>query len=108
MNVPVNQEEGAKMNPLHSILQHFNEDDFIVVKLDVDTSHVEVPLAHQLLEGGENGTYHRLVDQFYFEHHVHLKNIAWAWGGTMNGSVKDSLELFHALRVKGIPSHFWP
>ena len=108
MNVPVNQEEGAKMNPLHSILQHFNEDDFIVIKLDVDTSHVEVPLAHQLVEGGENGTYHKLVDQFYFEHHVHLGNIAWAWGGSMNGTVKDSLELFHALRVKGIPSHFWP
>ena len=108
MNVPVNQEEGAKMNPLHSILQHFNEDDFIVIKLDIDTSHVEVPLALQLLEGGKNGTYHRLVDQFYFEHHVHLGNIAWAWGGSMKGTVKDSLELFHGLRVKGIPSHFWP
>ncbi len=96
------------MNPLHSILQNFNEDDFIVVKLDIDTAEVEAPLAHQLLEGGVNGTYHRLVDQFYFEHHVHLGNLAGAWGDSMKGSIKDSLELFHGLRVKGIPSHFWP
>jgi hypothetical protein len=52
INVLVNHEEGAKMNPLHSILQNFNKDDFIVVKLDIDTADVEVPLAYQLLEGG--------------------------------------------------------
>lgn len=102
INVPVSQEEGAKMNPLHSILQHFNEDDFIVIKLDVDTADVEVPLAHQLLE------YHTLVDQFYFEHHVHLGNMARAWKEGMKGTVKDSLELFHGLRVEGISSHSWP
>ncbi len=90
INVPVNHEEGAKMNPLHSILQNFNEDDFIVVKLDIDTAEMEVPLAHQLFEGGVNGTYHRLVDQFYFEHHVHLGNLAGAWGDSMKGSIKDS------------------
>jgi len=26
-----------KMNPLHSILRKFKKDDFIVVKLDIDT-----------------------------------------------------------------------
>lgn len=96
------------MNPLNSILRDFDEDDFIVIKLDIDTSSIEVPLAKQLLEGGENGTYHRLIDQFYFENHVHLGELAGNWGGSMEGTVKDSLDLFYGLREKGIPAHFWP
>eukprot|EP00978_Attheya_sp_CCMP212_P034744 scaffold147254_cov57-Attheya_sp.AAC.1 len=71
INVGVVPDEGAKLNPLHSILKTFNEDDLIVVKLDVDTAWVELPLAQQLLED-KDGIYHKLVDQFYFEHHVHL------------------------------------
>ena len=97
--------EGAKMNPLHSILTAFNEDDFIVVKLDVDTLSVELPLAKQMLN---NEVYHKLVDQFYFEHHVHLREIAGAWAGKMNGTIQDSMELFSGLRKKGVPAHFWP
>ena len=93
------------MNPLHSILSKFSEEDFVVVKLDIDTSSIEVPLAHQLLE---DTTYHNLIDQFYFEHHVHLAELAPAWGSSMSGTVKDSLQLFHDLRKAGIPTHFWP
>lgn len=107
MNVGVNHTEGDKLNPLHSILSTFDEDDFIVVKLDIDTSFIEVPLAHQLLEGGKNGLYHKLVDQFYFEHHVHLGELAPYWSYTMDGTIKDSLDLFYGLREKGIPAHFW-
>jgi hypothetical protein len=55
------------LNPLPSILQKYNKDDFIVFKLDIDTTSIEMSLAHQLLEGDENGLYHRLIDQFYFE-----------------------------------------
>eukprot|EP00550_Attheya_septentrionalis_P012705 CAMPEP_0198303720 /NCGR_PEP_ID=MMETSP1449-20131203/57035_1 /TAXON_ID=420275 /ORGANISM="Attheya septentrionalis, Strain CCMP2084" /LENGTH=377 /DNA_ID=CAMNT_0044006227 /DNA_START=108 /DNA_END=1241 /DNA_ORIENTATION=+ len=107
INVGVVSDEGAKLNPLHSILKTFNEDDLIVVKLDIDTSWVEMPLALQLLED-KDGIYHRLVDQFYFEHHVHLGELSHNWRGSMSGSIKDSFELFHGLRLKGIPAHFWP
>lgn len=99
---------GHRLNPLDSILTKFNEDDFVVVKLDVDTSSIEVPLAKQLLNGGPDGIYHKLVDQFYFEHHVHLGELARWWSSSMNGTVKESLDLFYNLRRKGIPSHFWP
>jgi hypothetical protein len=72
--------------------------------LDIDTPRLEMPLALQLLEDERLG---KLVDQFYFEHHVHLSEIATSWAGTMSGSVQDSLGLFHRLREKGIPAHFW-
>ena len=114
INVGVNAEEGNRMNPINSILDKFDEDDFIVFKLDIDTASIEVPLAYQLLEGGKDGIYHRLIDQFYFEHHVHVAELRPFWGlqknGRVhwNGTIKDTLDLFHGMRSKGIPAHFWP
>ena len=61
----VSEKNGDKLNPLHSILEKLNVDDFIVVKLDIDTPSIELSLANQILEGGEDGIYHRLIDQFY-------------------------------------------
>jgi len=80
INVGVNHTEGHRLNPLHSILESFDEDDLIIVKLDIDTPFIELPLAYQLLNGGKDGIYHTLVDQFYFEHHVHLGELAKNWG----------------------------
>jgi len=108
INVGVNHSSGHRLNPLHSILNHYNEDDFIVVKLDIDTSWIELPLAQQLLEGGKDGIYHKLVDQFYFEEHVHLGELRKNWHSSMVGTIKSSLELFQGLRKKGIPAHYWP
>jgi len=93
------------MNPLDSIVKQFREDDFIVVKLDIDTGFIEVPLANQLLE---DETLHKLVDHFYFEHHVHMKEIARWWGKSMEGSLKDTFDLMNGLREKGVAAHFWP
>ena len=67
INVGVSADPKSKLNPLHSILGQFDEDDFIVVKLDIDTHAVEWPLCKQLLQGEE---FNNKVDQFYFEHHV--------------------------------------
>ena len=49
------------------LLPKYNEDDIIIVKLDVDTPSVELPLAHQLLE---DERFAKVVDHFYCEHHV--------------------------------------
>ena len=90
----VSHEEGSKMNPLRSILSSFDEDDFIVLKLDIDTASIELPLVKQLLDGGENGIYHKLIDQFYFEHHVHMKEIAKNWKSTMSKCVFLNIFLY--------------
>ncbi len=95
------------MNPFYSTLRQFDEDDLIVVKLDIDTPTIEIELAKQLLED-EDGIYAKLVDHFYFEHHVHLGELAGEWNSTMSGSIQDSFNLFQSLKKKGIPAHFWP
>lgn len=104
INVGVDSDPNSGSNPLKMILDNYNEDDFIIIKLDIDTPFVEMPLAYQLLEDDRFGA---LIDSFYFEHHVHLHELRHNWRTDVAGSVKDSLQLFHALRQKGIPSHFW-
>eukprot|EP00588_Corethron_pennatum_P001021 CAMPEP_0194288090 /NCGR_PEP_ID=MMETSP0169-20130528/36099_1 /TAXON_ID=218684 /ORGANISM="Corethron pennatum, Strain L29A3" /LENGTH=375 /DNA_ID=CAMNT_0039034995 /DNA_START=607 /DNA_END=1734 /DNA_ORIENTATION=+ len=107
INVGVTKNKKGKLNPLHSIVKQYSEDDLIIVKLDIDTASIEVSLAHQLLQDKDN-VYHKLIDQFYFEHHVHQKELAPFWKLSMEGTIKDSFKLFHGLRKKGIPTHFWP
>jgi len=74
------------------------------VKLDIDTASVEVPIAKQLLA---DESLHKLVDHFYFEHHVHMDEIMPWWEGFSEGTVQDTFELMNGLRKKGVASHFW-
>ena len=102
----VTSDEGSKLNPLESILKEFDEDDFIVLKLDIDSPDIELPLAKQILED-KDGIYGKLIDQFYFEHHVKMAEMRGFWRKDTQGTVKDTLDLFYGLREKGIPAHFW-
>ena len=104
INVGVESDPSSLLNPLKMLLDNFRHDDFIVIKLDIDTASIELPLAMQLLE---DDRYSMLVDQFYFEHHVFLQELASNWGRSMNGSVLESLQLFSKLREKGIAAHSW-
>ncbi|MHA7865820.1 hypothetical protein, partial [Flagellimonas marinaquae] len=105
INVGVSANPVDKLNPFYSILAQFHKDDLVLVKLDIDTPTIELPLAHQLLEDQQ---FHDLVDLFYFEHHVHLKELAKNWHRTMSGTLGESLTLFQQLRKKGIGAHYWP
>jgi hypothetical protein len=105
INVGVDADPNSRLNPLKWILDNFEEDDLIVVKLDIDTPAIELPLVMQLLN---DDRYNKLVDQFYFEHHVKLYELGRYWTANgATGSIRDSLNLFAGLRAKGIASHFW-
>lgn len=103
INVGVQPEEASPHNPWNLLLDHFTEDDLVIVKLDIDTPSVEHPLAYQLLN---NPRLAKLVDHFYFEHHVNQRELMPHWG-TVHGSVEESFQLFNGLRQKGVASHFW-
>lgn len=132
MQLGVDPEPGAKLNPFTSLLDHFNEDDFIVVKLgetstyisfhylhscyaililskqlsvDIDTSPIENKLAAQLRNDTKLSN---LVDVFYYEHHVMQGELLPYWRSSASGSVGDSLEMMSDIRRKGVASHYWP
>ena len=105
INVGVESNPASKLNPLKMVLDNYNEDDFIIIKLDIDTPEIEMPLVYQLLEDSRYGG--GMIDSFYFEHHVKLRELDYAWRESMRGSVQSSLQLFEGLRQKGIPAHYW-
>jgi hypothetical protein len=105
INVGVDPEPGAKMNPFTTLANNFLPDDFVVVKLDIDTSPIENRLVRQLRDDPK---LLQIVDVFYFEDHVLQKELSSAWGRSAEGSVGESLELMAKLREKGVASHYWP
>jgi len=103
INVGVQSDPNHMHNPFKMILDNFNEDDLIVVKLDIDTPKLEKELVTQL---ENNPALLKLVDHFYFEHHCNQDEIKVHWGRTTD-SVDDSFQLFRSLREKGVAAHFW-
>ena len=91
MNVGVESNRQSSLNPLQMLADNYNKDDFIVVKLDIDTSSIKVPLVYQLVQ---DECFVGLVDHFYFEHHVYLQELAPWWNSSMNGTASESLCLF--------------
>ena len=103
INVGVTSDEGSRTNPFNLLMDNYNEDDLVIVKLDVDSPVLERQLAEQLRT---NPKLAKLIDHFYFEHHVNSIEMWGHWGETLE-SVEDSFQLFHGLRQKGVASHFW-
>lgn len=104
INVAVDVNEGSDRNPFTMLMNSFTKDDFVVLKIDIDHGESETELFRQLLASEQ---LQELVDVFYFEHHVHLYELAGFWGASMKGSVYDSLAMFSRLRHAGIASHHW-
>jgi hypothetical protein len=101
--VGISANRDSRLNPFNSILENFNSDDLIIIKLDIDKL-IELHLARQLLE---DKRLHNLEGQFYFEYHVHAAEMARYWQPSMAGSIQESMELFTGLRKAGVPAHFW-
>jgi hypothetical protein len=106
INVAIVSEPGHRLNPFTTLLQKYTEDDIVIVKLDIDTPDIEVALAEQILDSGDPRLA-KIIDHFYLEHHVYMEELSSNWGGTMQGSIQDSLHLFHRLRQAGVAAHFW-
>ena len=77
-----------------------------MLKVDIDTASIKVPLVEQLLS--DSFFHDGFVDQLYFEHHVVFSEMTPIWRSAAEGSLNDTFDLFSQLRHKVIPSHFWP
>lgn len=106
-NVPVDAAPVAKANPLRVLKALCSVEDYVVLKIDIDTPSVEEPLLVQILHDHELAA---RIDELYFEHHVHLSPMRRWWSPGLTGTgcaVQDSYALFRALRALGIRAHSW-
>jgi len=105
-NVPADPAVGSANNPLSHIRKVATVDDYVVLKIDIDTSPLEEAFVNQLLADTE---LLGLVDEFYWEHHVRMKPVDFAWRYSISKVYypKDSQALFARLRAAGIRAHSW-
>jgi hypothetical protein len=105
-NVPADPAVDSKHNPLRFIKMITRPDDFVVVKIDIDNSHVESLFMQQILESER---LHHLIDELYHEHHAAMTPLFWCcfFGSVGNATLPDSYNLFTRLRELGIRAHGW-
>jgi len=109
-NIPARSKKGHPDNPWTYVREIAKSEDFVVVKIDIDTPLVEIELVKQLLE---DPVLLSLVDEFYFEHHVHGSPMQFRGWGDLRGQdvshpgIEHSYKIFQTLREKGVRAHSW-
>ncbi|CAF1357970.1 unnamed protein product [Didymodactylos carnosus] len=96
--------QNNKFNPWKTLLAIAKPQDYVIIKLDIDTSSIELPLVEQIIR---NTNISSLIDEMFFEHHVTVNEMKGSWGEPP-GTLKDSYRNFTLLRRKGIRMHSWP
>jgi hypothetical protein len=79
-------------------------EDFVVVKLDIDTPLLEQTIVKALIEDDSLAA---LVDELFFENHYYFDGIGFGWGDLWTGDVDSALAAMRKLRERGIRAHFW-
>lgn len=87
-------------------------DDFVVVKLDIDTPALEMAMVRAIAEREDIYT---LIDELLFEYHVSLRMLSnntaaanvRAATGMSDSTVSEAVQMMQQLRQRGIRTHFW-
>jgi hypothetical protein len=105
-NVPCSKELDSWANPWNTLLSVATPEDYVVVKLDIDTWQVENPLVDQILA---TPALLERIDEFFYEHHVQMQPMFKYWGPSANKKLTgaDSVDMFTRLRKAGIHAHSW-
>mmetsp|Transcript_45001 Transcript_45001/g.75076 ORF Transcript_45001/g.75076 Transcript_45001/m.75076 type:complete len:444 (+) Transcript_45001:98-1429(+) len=103
-NVPVSAVAGNQHNPLSILRNVVEKSDFVVLKIDIDTPHIEEALVQQILA---DPSLAGLIDEMFFEHHVTGVPMAHYWQNLVGKNVVESYNIFQTLRRMGIRAHSW-
>eukprot|EP00760_Papus_ankaliazontas_P020274 PhM_4_TR18299/c0_g1_i1/m.21127 len=112
-NEKCSPDEASWDNPLNHILERTRPDDFVALKIDIDTSTVELPLLRTILNTPE---LLERIDELYFEHHITMEILEKYWTMAARNRMKPvlskerqsaSLKLFGDLRRRGVRAHSW-
>ena len=97
-------ETTGKFNPWNILKSIAKVDDYVIIKLDIDTPTLENDLINQVLNDTSISS---LIDEMFFEMHVTVSEMIRYWGRPDN-RLKDTYVLFRKLREVGIRMHSWP
>ena len=99
-NEPVTDE-----NVFRTLRSTARPDDFVVMKVDIDSPALEKRLVSTLASTPELV---ELVDELYFEYHLHVPDHRKATSEhTTPDTIVEALQLMQRLRAAGVRSHFW-
>jgi len=90
-------------NPLQMIKLLVKQEDFLLLKIDIDNSAVEEEFISQILA---DPSLIALIDDLYFEHHVNVPEMNGYWGVSPN-FLNSTYQLFRKMREGGISAHSW-
>lgn len=101
--INVGVEEKGKFNPWNTLRSVARPEDYVIVKLDIDTPPLETALIQQLLDDEE---LRLLIDELFFEMHVTVNAMEKHWG-TPPGNLRTTYDLYSKFRRYGIRMHSW-
>ena len=79
-------------------------EDFVVVKLDIDTPATEQTIIAVLAQQPNLAA---LIDELFFEYHFFFDGLDFGWGDKVDGDVDTAIGTMYRLRSLGIRAHFW-
>lgn len=104
-NYALNASVHSWRNPLNHLLTKMHPNDVVTVKVDFDTPILEAEIIDTILRFPE---LYQVIDELYYEHHVSMPYMTAYWRERAEHlTIVDSIELFQALRRKGIRAHSW-
>lgn len=100
-NEPVNLTDASALGVLEATSR---PEDFVVLKVDIDSPNIELSLVHAIANRPELS---RLVDELFFEYHLVVDDARTRPKGFANSTVAEALDLMQRLRRLGVRAHFW-
>lgn len=94
-------DEAGPASPLGILHKTFQQGDFVVIKLDIDTEVLENKIMQQLKH------VHHMIGEIFFEKHFDAVEMR-PYFGSLNTNYSDTLQMFNEYRKLGIRLHYWP
>jgi hypothetical protein len=109
-NMPASPNLTDPSSPLRMLKTIAQPNDFVVLKVDIDSPHIENQIIEAILRDPELIA---LVDELFYEYHVNFGPMNKIWFETLQpaaypkATLSDAYKLFYALRKTGIRVHSW-
>ncbi|CUG04304.1 membrane-associated protein, putative [Bodo saltans] len=104
-NYPLEVSAKSWRNPFNHLLHKLSPDDVVTVKVDFDSPGLESAIIRTILQVPE---LYQTIDELFYEYHVKMAYMHRYWPTADSAvTVRDSIDVFRALRQRGIRAHSW-